>query len=167
MHLMTHYRMTELSNREKTLITEMLHTALSEGGQPLRMVAKKFIMTVYWSHMTNWVYYDYFGTVAATLLRVKPKQGEKIENRITAEVYGILSLGCPMDDRGFFFDEEPFPIIYRGIGASAILSKDPISMKTFETELRCMIEKNKETNDSWLKILGDSMPKSPSSDLPF
>ena len=157
--------MTELSDREKTLITEMLHTALSEGGQPLRMVAKKFIMTVYWSHMTNWVYYDYFGTVAATLLRVKPKPGEKLENRITAEVYSLLS--CGYYDRGFFLGEEPFPIIYRGIGASAILSKDPISMKTFETELRCMIEKNKETNDSWLKILGDSMPKSPSSDLPF
>lgn len=167
MHLMIHYRMTELSDREKTLITEMLHTALSEGGQPLRMVAKKFIMTVYWSHMTNWVYYDYFGTVAATLLRVKPKPGEKIENKITAEVYGLLSLGYTMDDRGFFFGEEPFTIIYRGIGASAILSKDPLSMKTFDTELRCMIEKNKESNDSWLKILGDSMPKSPSPDLPF
>jgi hypothetical protein len=161
----SHYKMTELSDREKTLITEMLHAALSEGGQPLRMVAKKFIMTVYWSHMTNWVYYDYFGTVAATLLRVKPKPGEKLENRITAEVYSLLS--CGYYDRGFFFGESEFPIIYRGIGASAILSKDPISMKTFETELRCMIEKNKEINDSWLKILGNSMPKSPSPDLPF
>lgn len=157
--------MTELSDREKTLITETLHTALSEGGQPLRMVAKKFIMTVYWSHMTNWVYYDYFGTVAATLLRVKPKPGEKIENKITAEVYGLIS--CGYYDRTFFFGEEPFPIIYRGISASAILSKDPLSIKTFDTELRCMIEKNKESNDSWLKILGDSMPKSPSPDLPF
>lgn len=159
--------MTELSDREKKLITEMLHTALSEGGQPLRMVAKKFIMTVYWSHMTNWVYYDYFGTVAATLLRVKPKQGEKLENRITAEVYNLLLTGYTMDERDFFFGEREFPIIYRGIGASAILSKDPLSMKTFETELRCMIEKNKETNDSWMKILGDSMPSLPTPDLPF
>lgn len=167
MMTLSHYRMTELSDREKKLITEMLHTALSEGGQPLRMVAKKFIMTVYWSHMTNWVYYDYFGTVAATLLRVKPKPGEKLENRITQEVYGLLSLRYTMDERDFFFGEREFPIIYRGIGASAILSKDPLSMKTFETELRCMIEKNKETNDSWMGILGDSMPSLPTPDLPF
>lgn len=163
----SHYRMTELSDREKTLITEMLHMALSEGGQPLRMVAKKFIMTVYWAHMTNWIYYDYFGTVAATLLRVKPKPGEKIENKITAEVCGLLSLGYTMFERDFFFGECEFPIIYRGIGASTILSKDPISMKTFETELRCMIEKNKETNDSWMGILGDSIPMTPAPDLPF
>jgi len=163
----SHYKMTELSDREKTLITEMLHTALSEGGQPLRMVAKKFIMTVYWSHMTNWVYYDYFGTVAATLLRVKPKPGQKLENRITAEVYNLISCGYTMDERDFFFGEEPFPIIYRGIGANTILSKDPLSMKTFDTELRCMIEKNKESNKSWMEILGYSMPKSPSPDLPF
>ncbi len=160
----SHYKMTQLSDREKTLITEMLHTAYSEGGQPLRMVAKKFIMTVYWAHMANWVYYDYFGTVAATLLRVKPKLREKLEDKITQEVFGILSFGYPTDD-GFFYNRHP--IIYRGIGANAILSKNPISMKTFETELRCMIEKNKEINDFWVKILGNSIPSSPTPDLPF
>ena len=142
-------------------------TELSDREKPLRMVAKKFIMTVYWSHMTNWVYYDYFGTVAATLLRVKPKPGEKLENKITAEVYNLLSTGYTMDERDFFFGECELPIIYRGIGASTILSKDPLSMKTFDTELRCMIEKNKESNKSWLEILGYSMPKSPAPDLPF
>ena len=157
-----HYKMTELSDREKTLITEMLHMALSEGGQPLRMVAKKFIMTVYWSHMTNWLYYDYFGTVAATLLRMKPKPGEKLENRIAAAVSWVY----PTDQENFFY-ENTYPVIYRGIGASTILSKDPISMKRFDTELRCMIEKNKETNDYWMKTLGRSIPTTPTPDLPF
>lgn len=148
--------MTELSDREKKLITDILHIAYQEGGQPLRMIAKKFIMTVYWSHMTHWLLFSAEFTVYTILSRIKPDKRleQTLEKNIQYAMLGNLKyppLYIPTST-------------YRGIQISTILSKELKSMELFEKELSKAIHENKITTGKWM-ILSSAI--SPTPDLPF
>ena len=159
-----HYGMTELSEREKKLISQLLNDAMKEGGTPLRLVLKKFIMVIYWTHMTLWSYFDAFDTVYSTLSRMFPPQtGETIEDSIKREVYGI----SPWENVGD--NPEYYNPIYRKLSASVILSKDLNSMRPFEMELKNAIEDNQESTKAFLdsSLAANSLHTTPAIDTPF
>ena len=159
-----HYGMTELSEREKKFIAQLLNDAMKEGGTPLRLVLKKFIMVIYWTHMTLWSYFDAFDTVYSTLSRMFPPQtGETIEDSIKREVYGI----SPWENVGD--NPEYYNPIYRKLSASVILSKDLNSMRPFEMELKNAIEDNQESTKAFLdsSLAANSLHTTPAIDTPF
>lgn len=159
-----HYGMTELSEREKKFIAQLIHDAVKEGGTPMRLVVKKFIMVTYWTHMTLWAYFDAFDTVYNTLSRIFPPQtGETIEDSIKREVYGI----SPWENIG----EKPeyYSPIYRKLTSEVILSKDLNSMRPFEIELGKAIEDNQESTKAFLdsSLGANSIHRTPAIDTPF
>ena len=159
-----HYGMTELSDREKKLIAQLIHDAVKEGGTPMRLVVKKFIMVTYWTHMTLWSYFDAFDTVYNTLSRILPPEtGETIEDAIKREVYGI----SPWEKLGD--NPEYYNPIYRKITSNLILSKDQDSMRPFEMELKKAIEDNQESTKAFLdsSLGANSRYITPAIDYPF
>ena len=155
----SHYGMKELSYREKIAIGEFLRKATEEGGLPLRLVAKKLIMTTYWTHMTLWSYYDSYDTVWCLLQRIyPPKPGETIEDAIKREVHNIAPWLGVNDLTAVY---QP---LYKRISTNTILSKDPHSMKIFETELRIAIQNNKEDSKT---LPGYFLNRTPIPDLPI
>jgi hypothetical protein len=161
---MTHYKMTELSEREKKEIKILLYKATKEGGTPLRLVAKKLIMTIYWTHMTLWSYFNESNTVHSLISTIlSPRKKETIEETIKREVYGIL----PWENVG----EHPeyYHFIYRRISSETILSKNIHSMRKFEQELKNAIEENKKSTSYFFSSgLGTyALNTIPVTDLPF
>lgn len=159
-----HYGMTELSDREKKFIAQLLNDAMKEGGTPLRLVVKKFIMVIYWTHMTLWSYFDAFDTVYNTLSRIfPPKDDETIEETIKREIYGI----SPWEDIGEALEYyTPLPL-YRKFTSNIILSKDINSMRAFEKELKDVIEDNQETTRAFLNSYIGQLYRTPAIDYPF
>lgn len=156
--------MTELSDREKKFIAQVMNDAVKEGGTPMRLVVKKFIMVVYWTHVTLWSYFDAFDTVHATLSRMfPPLPHETIEDAIKREIYGI----SPWEDIGEV--PEYYSPMYRKISSSIILSKDLNSMRPFEMELKAAIEDNQETTKEFLNsTIGHNLLHiTPAIDTPF
>ena len=156
--------MTELSDREKKFIAQLLNDAMKEGGTPMRLVVKKFIMVTYWTHMTLWSYFDAFDTVYNTLSRILPPEtGETIEDAIKREVYGI----SPWENIGD--NPEYYNPIYRKITSNLILSKDLNSMRPFEMELKKAIEDNQESTKAFLdsSLGANSRYITPAIDYPF
>ena len=156
--------MTELSDREKKFIAQVMNDAVKEGGTPMRLVVKKFIMVVYWTHVTLWSYFDAFDTVHATLSRMfPPLPHETIEDAIKREIYGI----SPWEDIGEV--PEYYSPMYRKISSSIILSKDLNSMRPFEMELKAAIEDNQETTKEFLKSTSghNLLHITPAIDTPF
>jgi len=159
-----HYGMTELSDREKKFIAQLLNDAMKEGGTPLRLVMKKLILVTYWTHMTLWAYFDPFDTVYNTLSRIfPPKDDETIEEAIKREIYGIY----PWEKLGD--NPEYYSPIYRKLTSEVILSKDINSMRYFEMELNKAIEDNQESTKAFINSsLGtNSIRRTPAIDTPF
>ena len=159
-----HYGMTELSDREKKFIAQLMNDAVKEGGTPMRLVVKKFIMVVYWTHVTLWSYFDAFDTVYATLSRMfPPLPHETIEDAIKREIYGI-SLWEDIGENPEFYSP-----LYRKFTSNIILSKDINSMRAFEKELKVEIEDNQKITKEFLDstIGHDLLHRTPAIDTPF
>lgn len=157
-----HYGMTELSDREKKFIAQLMNDAVKEGGTPMRLVVKKFIMVIYWTHMTLWAYFDAFDTVYNTLSRIfPPLPHETIEDTIKREIYGISPWEKLGDNPQYYYP------LYRKFTSDIILSKDINSMRAFEKELKGIIEDNQETTRAFLNSYIGQLYRIPAIDMPF
>lgn len=165
-----HLAMPLLSDRERKLIGEFLREAdlQGEGDRGLWFMAKKFVMTTYWFHISCFEGRSAQFTVWNMLNRVYLNENNKsqrarpsgsIETALTYEIACVT----PWD---YIDDDDPlWDGQYRNMNIRTLLDKSPTSMKQFYDELKEMINDGKK-NDDYYKQIGIKL-LAPAIDTPI